>query len=48
MGPFRQTQHDSIPKGRSVSPDAQLARVRLEPHVFHGEWNDTIHPTGTA
>jgi Rhodopirellula transposase DDE domain len=34
-------------KGRRVS-DAQLARVHLEPHVFHGEWNYTIHPTCTA
>jgi hypothetical protein len=34
------------PKGRRVS-DAQLALVNLEPHVFHGEWNYTIHPTGT-
>ena len=34
------------PKGRRVS-DAQLARVHLEPHRFHGEWNYTIHPTGT-
>jgi hypothetical protein len=32
------------PKGRRVS-DAQLARVNLEPHSFHGEWNYTIHPT---
>ena len=35
------------PKGRRVS-DAQLARVHLEPHVFHGEWNYTIHPTCPA
>jgi DDE family transposase len=34
------------PKGRRVS-DAQLACVNLEPHAFHGEWNYTIHPTGT-
>lgn len=34
-------------KGRRVS-DAQLARVHLEPHAFHGEWNYTIHPTCTA
>ena len=31
-------------KGRRVS-DTQLASVHLEPHVFHGEWNYTIHPT---
>jgi Rhodopirellula transposase DDE domain len=35
------------PKGRRVS-DAQLARVNLAPHAFHGEWNYTIHPTGPA
>jgi len=35
------------PKGRRVS-DVQLARVNLEPHAFHGEWNYTIHPTGSA
>ena len=35
------------PKGRRVS-DAQLARVHLVPHAFHGEWNYTIYPTGTA
>ena len=34
-------------KGRRVS-DAQLAGVHLEPHVFHGEWNYTIHPTGAG
>ena len=31
-------------KGRKVS-DKQLARVNLEPHAFHCEWNYTIHPT---
>lgn len=34
-------------KSRRVS-DAQLATVNLHPHRFHGEWNYTIHPTGTA
>ena len=34
-------------KGRRVS-DAQLARVTLEPHTFHGEWNYTIRPTCPA
>jgi hypothetical protein len=34
-------------KGRRVS-DAQLAGVHLAPHAFHGEWNYTIHPTGTT
>lgn len=33
-------------KGRRVS-DEQLALVHLEPNAFHGEWNYTIHPTGT-
>ena len=33
-------------KGRRVSDD-QLALVHLEPNAFHGEWNYTIHPTGT-
>jgi hypothetical protein len=33
-------------KGRRV-PDAQLAQVHLEPHDSHGEWNYTIHPTGS-
>jgi transposase len=32
-------------KGRRVS-DKELALVHLEPNVFHGEWNYTIHPTG--
>jgi hypothetical protein len=31
-------------KGRRIS-DKELARVNLEPHAFHGEWNYTIHPT---
>jgi hypothetical protein len=34
-------------KGRRVS-DAQLAGVHLAPPAFHGEWNYTIHPTGTT
>jgi transposase len=34
-------------KARRVS-DAQLAQVNLEPHAFHGEWNYTIHPTGSS
>lgn len=37
----------AYPKARRVS-DAQLAGVHLTPHAFHGEWNYTIHPTGTA
>ncbi len=32
------------PKGKRVS-DEELAKVYLEPHTFHGEWNYTIHPS---
>jgi Rhodopirellula transposase DDE domain len=32
-------------KGRRVS-DNQLALVNIEPNVFHGDWNYTIHPAG--
>jgi len=28
-----------------VVTDEQLARIALERHVFHGDWNYTIHPT---
>ena len=31
------------PTGVQVE-DAEWAALRLEPHTFHGEWNDTIHP----
>lgn len=31
-------------KGRRIS-DTQMAKVNLVPAAFHGEWNDTIHPT---
>jgi hypothetical protein len=34
-------------KGRRVS-NAQLALVHLQPHVFHGEWNYTIHPSSSG
>jgi hypothetical protein len=34
-------------KGRCVS-DKQLALVNLEPHLLHGEWNYTIHPTAAT
>jgi Rhodopirellula transposase DDE domain len=37
----------NYPKGRRVS-DQQFALVNLEPHVFHGEWNYTIHPRPAA
>ena len=31
------------PKGIKIS-DAQLEKVNLERHDFHGDWNYTIHP----
>lgn len=31
------------PKGVRIS-DAQMAKVKLQPHAFHGDWNYTIHP----
>lgn len=34
------------PGGVTVT-DAQMARVRLERHRFHGDWNYTIRPTST-
>lgn len=30
-------------KGVSIS-DAQMARIKLQPHAFHGDWNYTIRP----
>ena len=33
------------PMGIVIS-DAQMARVQLEPHAFHGDWNYTIRPRG--
>ena len=30
--------------GGVVVPDEQMARIALEPHRFHGDWNYTIHP----
>ena len=32
------------PKAVKVSA-AQMARIQLTPHTFHGDWNYTIHPT---
>jgi hypothetical protein len=34
----------SYQKGRRIS-DRELVMVNLHPESFHGEWNDTIHPT---
>jgi len=33
------------PQGVAIT-DAQMARVHLKPHPFHGDWNYTIHPAG--
>ncbi|MGH2602492.1 MAG: ISAzo13-like element transposase-related protein, partial [Dehalococcoidia bacterium] len=35
------------PMGVGVT-DQQLARVSLEPHAFHGDWNYTIRPRRAA
>lgn len=35
--------HGSYPLGVKVRNE-QMARVRLEPHRFHGDWNYTIRP----
>ena len=35
------------PKGRRIS-DHELARVNIEPHSFHGEWNYTIYPASPS
>jgi transposase len=35
------------PGGVTVT-DAQMARIRLERHRFHGDWNYTIHPAATG
>jgi len=34
-------------KGRKIS-DEQMRSINLHPHAFHGEWNYTIRPRGTA
>ena len=34
----------AYPKGQEVT-DAQMARLKLAPHRFHGDWNYTLHPT---
>ena len=31
------------PKGVSIT-DAQMAKINLQPHTFHGDWNYTIRP----
>jgi len=33
----------TYPKGQAVS-DAEMARLQLAPHRFHGDWNYTIRP----
>ena len=34
----------NYPKGIKV-PDAQLEKVKLKKHKFHGDWNYTIYPS---
>ena len=34
------------PKGIVVS-NQQMAALKISHNAFHGEWNYTIHPTGT-
>lgn len=36
----------SYPKGVVVTDD-QMNKARLQPHQFHGEWNNTIRPKRT-
>jgi len=36
----------SYPLGVKVT-DEQIAKINLEPHEFHGDWNYTIHPKQT-
>ena len=36
--------HRAYPLGVKV-PDAHMARLKLNPHTFHGDWNYTIRPT---
>ena len=31
------------PKGQEV-PDEEMAKIHLQRHAFHGDWNHTIHP----
>ena len=38
--------HD-YPKGIKIS-DAQMEKVKLKKHKFHGDWNYTIHPDKTT
>ncbi len=38
--------HGSYPLGVKIA-DEQMAKVHLEPHAFHGEWNYTIQPART-
>ena len=35
--------HGSYPLGVKIT-DAQMAKVQLQPHAFHGDWNYTIQP----
>jgi hypothetical protein len=33
------------PKGIVIT-DEQMAKIRLTPDAFHGDWNYTLQPTG--
>jgi hypothetical protein len=35
--------HGRYPKGAVVTEE-QMAKINLQPHRFHGDWNYTIHP----
>ena len=38
--------HGSYPLGVKIA-DEQMAKIHLEPHAFHGDWNYTIQPVRT-
>ena len=38
--------HGSYPLGVKIA-DEQMAKIHLEPHAFHGEWNYTIQSART-
>ncbi|MGH3949558.1 MAG: ISAzo13 family transposase [Pseudonocardiaceae bacterium] len=38
--------HGFYPLGVQIT-DQQMAKVQLQPHAFHGEWNYTIRPAGS-
>ena len=38
--------HSRYPKGAVVT-DEQMARINLQTHRFHGDWNYTVHPAAS-